>query len=312
MSKLKKERPLTATLTIKNKRYYAVFNHIGKDGEPKTIWRTLELEAKPGNKRKAQYKMEEMKRQFHGVIDVPGYEIPFMDYLYEWKEKKKSEVEESTYLGIKGYVDRTIRNYFENMRLSLSEVKPKHIHHFYEHLYKNGRADGRGGLSISTIKSIKSILNEVFKNAVIEGLIIANPVEVVKLPAKDNPRKPHTVLNQESANKLLGYVIEDELMYPLLLTALRYGLRHSEVLGLTWGAVDFQNDRLRIEKTITRGKNPEKIEQKQKPVRPPSRYCRILKKLSVSVNKRRTETERNWAINTLRTIIFLLEKTGAF
>ena len=253
-----KTRSLTAKLRIKNGRYYAAFYCRGKEGEAKEIWRTLDLEDKPGNKRKAQEKMEEMKYQFRGVLDVPGYEIAFTDYLRRYVERKAGEVEESTYRGIRLNVDKKICRYFEPMGLSLSEVKPKHIHHFYEHLYKNGREDNTGGLSITTIKSIKSILNEAFRLAIVEGLIVTNPVESVKLPAKDNPRKPYTVLNQESANRLLGYVIDDELMYPLLLTTLRYGLRHGEVLGLKWGAVDFQKNTIRVETTITRGKAPEK------------------------------------------------------
>jgi len=253
-----KKRPLTAKLRTKNGKYYAVFNCKGNDGKSKAIWKALGLEDKPGNKRRAQDKMEEMKYQLRDVLDVPGYEIPFVDYMRQWKEKKEGEVEESTYQSLKAIVDKKICGYFEPMRLSLSKVKPKHIRQFYEYLYKNGRADGNGGLSISTIKSIKSSLNEAFNKAIIEGLIVNNPVESVKLPAKDNPRKPYTVLNHEGANNLLGHVVDDELMYPLLLTALRYGLRHGEVLGIKWGAVDFEKNLLRIETTIGAGKNPEK------------------------------------------------------
>jgi len=247
-----------ATLRTKNGRYYAVFYCKRKTGESKEIWRTLELEDKPGNRRKAQYKMEEIKCQLKDVLDVPGYEILFVDYLQKYKENKKGEVEDSTYNSIRLTIDKKICSYFEPMELRLSEVKPQHIHHFYEYLYKHGRADSQGGLSISSIKRIKSILNEAFKRAMIEELIVTNPIESVKLPAKDNPRKPHTVLNQESANRLLGYIIDDDLMYPLLLTTLRYGLRRSEVLGLKWSAIDFHNDLVRIESVITSEKNPEK------------------------------------------------------
>ena len=53
-------------------------------------------------------------------------------------------------------------------------------------------------------------------------------------------------------------MIDDELMYPLLLTTLRYGLRHGETIGLKWSAVDFDKNLIRIETTIRSGKNPEK------------------------------------------------------
>ncbi len=105
--------------------------------------------------------------------------------------------------------------FFTPIELRLSKVKPKHIRDFYDYLYKHWRAGGKGGLSISSIKTIKNFLNESFKRAVIEELVIGNSVESVKLPARENPRKPHAILNKGLANRLLGSVINDELMYPL-------------------------------------------------------------------------------------------------
>lgn len=253
-----KKRPLTAKLRVKNGRYYAVFNCKQKDGKTKEIWRTLDLESKPGNKRIAINKMEEMKYQYKGIMDVPGFDVLFLDYLNNWKNRKEGEVEESTFKNITRYTEKTIANFFTPLNLYLSEVKPLHIHQFYEYLYKSGRANGTDGLSISSIKAIKSILNEVFKTAIVEELVHNNPVESVKLPVKDNPRKPHTVLDKDSANRLLGFVEADELMFPLLLTTLRYGLRRSEVLGLKWGAIDYHKNTIRIESVITCESTPEK------------------------------------------------------
>ena len=258
-----KKRPITAKLRTKENRYYAVFYCPSNVGQPKEVWRTLNLEVKAGNKRNAIDRMEKMRKELSGVIDVPGYDISFVDYMRSWKSKKENEVEETTFAAISGIVEGKICSFFEPMKLRLSEVKPKHISRFYDHLYKHGRVDG-GGLSISSLKTVKSILNEAFKRAIVDDLVIINPVDSVKLPAKDNPRKPHTVLNNDSANLLLGSVIDDDIMYPLLLITLRYGLRQSEVIGLKWSAIDFRNNILRIESVITGGKNPEKNRTKTK------------------------------------------------
>ena len=283
-------RPIRSKLKTKNGRYYGSFTYQSQDGEKKEVWRTLNLEEKPGNKRKAIEMLHETEYQLHGIIDVPGYELLFVDYLQEWIEKKSGEVEDSTFKGMELMV-RKISQYFKNKRLRLSEIKPHHIKSYYEYLYKNGRSDGNGGLSISSIKSFKGVLNEVFKKAVINRLIVINPVESVKLPAKDNPRKQHNVLNQEKANLLLGYVVDDELMYPLLLTTLRYGLRHSEVLGLKWSAVDFSNNSIRIESVITQGRNPEKNKTKTEtskhsfPLLPDIRDALIIRKKAQDKNR---------------------------
>ena len=78
-----------ATLRTKNGRYYAVFYCKRKTGESKEIWRALGLKDKPGNKRKAQDKMEEMKYELRGVLDVPGYEIAFTNYMRRYMEGRK-------------------------------------------------------------------------------------------------------------------------------------------------------------------------------------------------------------------------------
>ena len=257
----KNHSTIKSKLVKKNGWYHASYSFIGQDQKTKEIWRTTEIEAKPGNKRKAERRMEEIKTELQGVINVPGYQILFVDFLNKWIKKKEAEVRENTYLSDNHAVKKII-THFEKLKLRLSEVKPIHIKKFYEYLFKCGRSDGKGGLSISTIKSYKSILNEAFKYAVINDLLIVNPVESVKLPAKDNPRKEHNVLNQEQANHLLGHVINDRLMYPLLLLTLRYGLRHSEVIGLKWSAINYSNGTIRIETTITKGKNPEQNKTK--------------------------------------------------
>ncbi len=253
---------MTATLRIKDGRYYAEFDCKGLDGQVRRVWRTLELEAKPENQRKAKLKMEELRYQLKDVIDVPGYGIAFTDFARDYMKKREGEVEETTYEGIINIVEKKIVPYFEPMNLSLSEVTSKHIKHFYEHLCKNGREDGKGGLSAASIKSIKNFMNAMFKMAVAHGLLEYNPAESVKAPIKDNPKKQYVVLSEESANRLLGFVMEDDLLYPLLQISLRYGLRRSEIVGLKWSAIDFEKGELRIETTIVSGKNPERNKTK--------------------------------------------------
>ena len=255
------KHPVRATLQVKGTRYHAVLYYKGKDGEEKRKWKSLGLDTRFHSRKKAKEKMEELKMQMQGIIDIPGYHISFENYLREWYNKKQGECAPNTFQGIRNQVEHKIIPYFAPLKLALSEVKPKHIRDFYQYLYRQGGRKGEG-LSISYIKAFKSELNDAFKKAVVEGLILTNPVETVKLPAKDNPRKPHQVLTQESANYLLGFVQDDPLMFPLLLTTLHYGLRKSEVLGLKWSAVDFEKKQIRIESTIVAGKNPERNKTK--------------------------------------------------
>lgn len=255
---MKKRKQLTASLVEKSGRYYALIRLPSVNGTQKTKWRSLGLAAKHGNRRIAEDRLEELKYKLREIMSVPGYAIKFKDYLRAWVQKKREEVEESTYNAINYSVEGKILPFFEPFNLALSEVKPKHLNDLYHHLYLHGNKTGEKGLSISTLKSIKNILHAVFCQAIIDGLVRTNPCESVALPAKDNPRKHHNTLNIDSANRLLGFVQEDPLMYPLLYLTLQYGLRKSEALGIKWSAIDFEKRELRIESVIVAGTIKEK------------------------------------------------------
>ncbi|MDY3309201.1 MAG: TnpV protein [Eubacteriales bacterium] len=77
---------------------------------------------------------------------------------------------------------------------------------------------------------------------------VNNPVEKVD-PPKIMPfeGKPFTA---DELQKLLDATKDDRMGLVILVTAM-YGLRRSEVLGLRWRAIDFQNNLLTINHTLT-------------------------------------------------------------
>lgn len=60
--------------------------------------------------------------------------------------------------------------------------------------------------------------------------------------------KPFTA---DELQKLLGETKDDRMGLVILVTAM-YGLRRSEVLGLRWRAIDFENNLLTINHTLTK------------------------------------------------------------
>lgn len=64
-----------------------------------------------------------------------------------------------------------------------------------------------------------------------------NPADKLTLPKKKRYRgAAYTV---EQVKKLLAAVPEEDAFRPVILLALFYGLRRSEILGLTWNDFDF-------------------------------------------------------------------------
>lgn len=57
--------------------------------------------------------------------------------------------------------------------------------------------------------------------------------------------------NLEDTKKLLE-ICDNEILQPIILLSLYYGLRRSEVLGLKWDAIDFSNNILSIKHTVVK------------------------------------------------------------
>ena len=88
---------MTATLKIKNDRYYAVINY--KEGRVyKQKWVALGLPVK-NNKRKAEAKLEEVRREYEVAYELPSGDILFTTYLRQWVQDKKPFIELSTWEG---------------------------------------------------------------------------------------------------------------------------------------------------------------------------------------------------------------------
>jgi integrase len=96
------------------------------------------------------------------------------------------------------------------------------------------------------------VLKQTFNDAVFNEQIIRNPASGVPLPKQTMPDFKGTFLTAEEANELLQAFTGHELQ-TLVYVTLYYGLRRSEVLGLKWGAVDFENDFLHVKHTVVGG-----------------------------------------------------------
>lgn len=243
---------MTATLKVKNDRYYAVINY--KEGkEYKQKWIALGLPTK-NNKRKAEAMLAEVKRRFEEQYSTPAGDILFVIYIKQWLEKKKPLIQMSTWEGYEIYATKHIIPYFEPLELSLRDLRPQHIKNYYEFKYANGRMDGKeGGLSIASIKKHALVIKEVLNDALIEECITRNPADGIKMPAKDIPKREKVFLDAEQANAMLQ-AFKGHPLEALVYITLYYGLRRSEILGLRWSAVDFERGTLSINHTVVKNR----------------------------------------------------------
>ena len=72
----------------------------------------------------------------------------------------------------------------------------------------------------------------------------------IKVPTR---QVVNDILTKQEVGKILDYLkTKDEWYYPIFYTWLSTGLRNSELIGLTWDAVDLEAGEIRITKTLRR------------------------------------------------------------
>ena len=221
-------------------------------------------------KRKATEFLNKIMAEYEAKETQPNTDdILFTDYLMQWLEKKKSKIDPITWQGYRIYVEKHIVPFFESKRLKLSELKPRHISDYYDFKFTSGRLDGKpGGLAVRTIKSHSLIIKEVLDDALVKEIITKNVAAKVPLPKQKNKIKKETFLNTEEANQILS-IFKGHHLQPLIYVTLYYGLRRSEVLGLKWSAIDFKNDKIKINHTVVKhnsrckGQNKNRSQQKR-------------------------------------------------
>lgn len=171
-------------------------------------------------------------------------------YFAQWLELKRSELEVSTFEAYTIYVYRHIIPYFEEF--DIEALNPLLIQKYVSDKLRNGRCDGSGGLSRTSVKKHLQIIREAFNDAVRYGMLPNNPANLVKLPKqRRGSERPIVFLDVEKAKELLSS-FRDTRLYPVVLVTLFYGLRRSEVLGLTWSAVDFDANTISIIRTVVK------------------------------------------------------------
>ena len=239
---------MKGSLQIKNGKYYAVLSVKDENGKFKKVWVATGLPEK-GNKRKAEQKLNEIIFEYSNKEIITSKrtahsnDILFGDYLMQWLETRKDNVEEITYQSYKFNID-ILADYFNNKKIYLKDLQPHHIQDFYAGLYKKGR---NGNTAIH----YHVLLREALQNAVKIDLVSKNVADLVDRPKKEKYQAEF--YNKEELKLLFEAIKGDPLELVIHITAY-YGLRRSEVLGLKWSAIDFTNKMIKINHKVVQVK----------------------------------------------------------
>lgn len=106
------------------------------------------------------------------------------------------------------------------------------------------------GIGVTTIKDALGSLRECFESAKNNGLIAINPCFDIILPEKTDSKQRRFLTVDEQKKFLETAETEYAWYYPMLKVMLLTGMRISEVGGLCWSDVDYENDIIHIRRAL--------------------------------------------------------------
>ena len=221
--------------------YYAVISYKDENGKRKTQWIATGLPVK-GNKKRAEDVLYEIRHSFRSPEQIRAEELLFADYLeHHWLPSAKNSIEVTTYAGYENRVRATIAPYFRKTEITLKNLKPKDIQDFYTEQLK--RVKG------STVRGYHAMIHKALAQAVKHDLIVFNPADRV-----DIPQIQQYIADYYTAEELarLFQCVEGDEMELLFKMSAFYGMRKSEVLGLKWSAINFEEDSFVVRHTVTK------------------------------------------------------------
>ena len=239
---------MTGNLQIKNGKYYAVLN-LYQNGKRKQKWICSNLTVK-GNKTRAEKFLREQIAEYEANEGKQTAEMLFSDYVKIWLDRVKMSVDQVTFQGYEQLAKAHIIPYFKGKKLCLQDITKENLQCYIDEKSRNGRLDNKGGLSAKSLKLHRNILNQTLNEAVKSGLITVNPCKWVKFPQIQ--RREPTFYSVKQIDTLLSVIDDDSVFYLLVKITATYGLRRSEVLGLQWDSINFEENTLQIGHTVVK------------------------------------------------------------
>ena len=219
--------------------YYMVLSYKDKSGKRVSKWLPTGLPVK-GNKKRAEDMLMAARTEFVAREAAIDRDMPFSSYLVQWMEIARSTLKPNTAAGYASMIQNPIAPYFQQRGITLGGLQAVDIQIFYASQLKR--------VSANTVIHYHAIIHRALKYAVKTDLIDVNPADKVERPRKD--RFTASFYDGNEVNRLFQAARGTPLELPVMLAAF-YGLRRSEVVGLKWEAIDFENKTIAIRHTVT-------------------------------------------------------------
>ncbi len=216
-----------------------VFNPLTGKNEQRS--KSTGFKVKDCTKRKAEKAMEDIVsvwKQEANAVPVEHDPI-FAEYVQKWIEKKSFSLKANSVKSYQDYADAHILPGLGHIKVR--QMTLRDLQGYYTEKLKV--------LSVNSLRKQHCVISGALLDAVRDGVISVNFADYVEFPkAEKFEGKAYTV--EQVADLLKAVDAEGEPIRAAVTLAVCYGLRRSEICGLRWSDIDFDDGKLYVKNTI--------------------------------------------------------------
>lgn len=200
-------------------------------------------------KRAAQEAMDELRVSVRHQTYIAPKDLTFGEFLDDWLAAVKPKLEATTHEGYERNLRLHVKPALGSVRLQ--QLDGAMLNRHYGVLLVDGRSNGKGGLSLRSVRNIHTIIGAAMTTAVKWELIARNPADAAEPPSAR--RAKGSAMKTWEATMLRRFLAAEEgdRYHPIWVFLATTGCRRGEALGLRWGDVDLDARTATIRQTIT-------------------------------------------------------------
>ena len=197
------------------------------------------------SKKEVKNKLADIQNDIYNETLVVQNDITIEEWMLTWIDCYTAKTKQST----KARYEQDIRNHInpELGRIHIQDLTDLTVQRFLN------RCKNIKGLSEKSLKNIYLVLNKALAKSQSKGLIKANPCSGAEIPSYEEFHKEMRPLEDTEIPIFLKAIAGDDyelLFYIDIFT----GMRESEIIGLTWDAVDLEKGRIHLTRQLVKRK----------------------------------------------------------